>query len=232
MIHSTVSKSKAESKASTSKCAATSTKSEKPAKPVDPSKFETYFDFKTAVKWAKPHQILAINRGENLKVLTVKVVIPDGFKNDLWSFVGRNYLQKGYRYNSRTDIVQTAFNEAYTKKCMFVLSRYIISIIDFDFSYGIVQPLIGRQQRAELTKLAEKASIEVFATNLKQLLLMSPVKGERILGIDPGFSNGCKMALISECAEVLDTAVIYPHTQTKRSYVFGEYMAKMLIRHK
>lgn len=119
MIHSTVAKAKAESKASTA------IKSEKPAaKPVDPLKFETYFDFKTSVKWAKPHQILAINRGESLKVLTIKIVVPDGLKNDLWSFVGRNYLQNGNCYHSRTDIVQGAFNEAYNKKCMF-FNHYI-----------------------------------------------------------------------------------------------------------
>lgn len=83
-----------------------------------------------------------------------------------------------------------------------------------------------------MTKIAEKASIDVFATNLKQLLLMSPVKGERILGIDPGFSNGCKIALISECADVLDTAVIYPHTQQKKSFLYGQQIAKMLVKHK
>lgn len=100
------------------------------------------------------------------------------------------------------------------------------------FYFFAVQPLISRQQRAELTKVAEKASIDVFATNLKQLLLMSPVKGERILGIDPGFSNGCKLALISECADVLDTAVIYPHTNKNKSFSYGQQVAKMLVKHK
>lgn len=111
MIHSTVSKVKSESKTNSD------VKGDKSTKPIDPLKFETYFDFKTSVRWAKPHQILAINRGENLKVLSIKIIIPDGFKNDLWSFVQQNYLQNGKYYPLRFDIVQLAFTEAYNKKC-------------------------------------------------------------------------------------------------------------------
>lgn len=86
--------------------------------------------------------------------------------------------------------------------------------------------------RSELTKTAEVSSIEVFAINLKQLLLMSPVKGERILGIDPGFANGCKIALISECTDVLETDVIYPHTKKDRYLWYGERIAKIMKLHK
>lgn len=70
-----------------------------------------------------------------------------------------------------------------------------------------------RQIRSSLTKTAEKESVDVFGKNLKQLLLLHPVKGKKILGIDPGFRNGCKLALISECNEVLDVDTIYPHTK-------------------
>lgn len=91
--------------------------------------------------------------------------------------------------------------------------------------------MITRRTRGELTKLAEKASIEVFASNLKQLLLMSPVKGEKVLGIDPGFSNGCKLALISECGDVLDTGVIYPHVQKSNSFSYGRQIAEMMFKH-
>lgn len=89
-----------------------------------------------------------------------------------------------------------------------------------------------RQIRSTLTKDAEKASIEVFAKNLKQLLLLHPVKGKKILGIDPGFKNGCKFALISECTDVLETGVIYPHTNTKNSMVYGQKIADLLRKHK
>lgn len=71
----------------------------------------------------------------------------------------------------------------------------------------------------------------MFATNLKQLLLMSPVKGERILGIDPGFTNGCKLALISEQTAVLATDVIYPHTRRHQAAAFGERVARLMAAH-
>lgn len=95
-----------------------------------------------------------------------------------------------------------------------------------------MHPLIGRQIRGDLTKTAECASIEVFATNLKQLLLMAPVKGEPIVGIDPGFTNGCKIALISKCTDVLATDVIFPHTQHKNYRMYGERLACMMSKHK
>lgn len=77
---------------------------------------------------------------------------------------------------------------------------------------------------------AEKASYEVFSTNLKQLLLMPPLKGRRILGIDPGYSNGCKMAVISETGSVLANAVIYPHkNKTDRD---ANILKNMLKDHK
>lgn len=90
---------------------------------------------------------------------------------------------------------------------------------------------MSRTVRSELTKRAEKASVEVFANNLKQLLLTAPVKGEKILGIDPGFSNGCKLALISECGDLLDTATIYPHIGGERSKVAPGILANMMRKH-
>lgn len=93
--------------------------------------------------------------------------------------------------------------------------------------YFVVQPLIIRQIRAELKLRAEKASHEVFATNLKQLLLTPPLKGKKILGIDPGFAHGCKMALISETGSVLTHNVIYPHKdKTKASGVLRSVLAE------
>lgn len=95
-----------------------------------------------------------------------------------------------------------------------------------------VSPLISRQIRSSLTKKAEKESIEVFAKNLRQLLLAHPIKGKKILGIDPGFSNGCKIALIDEQNNVLETAVIYPHTKQSDSLKFGQRLAEMMKKHK
>lgn len=95
-----------------------------------------------------------------------------------------------------------------------------------------VKQLITRQIRSLLTKEAEKASIDVFATNLKQLLLLHPMKGKKILGIDPGFNNGCKIAMISERNELLETAVIYPHTHRTKSLQYGEQIANLMKKHK
>lgn len=180
----------------------------------------------------KPHQTLAINRGESLKVLSVKVEVPDSLRHELYRFTRDEYLREGTMSDERVKLFDAAFDEAYTKKRkLFIMGKEYIYLF-FTTILLIVQPLICRQVRSELTKVAEVSSIEVFATNLKQLLLMSPVKGERILGIDPGFSNGCKVALISECTDVLETEVIYPHTRKDRCLWYGERIAKMMQLHK
>lgn len=96
----------------------------------------------------------------------------------------------------------------------------------------LVKPLISRQIRSTLTKNAEKESIEVFAKNVKQLLLLRPVKGKRILGIDPGFKNGCKLALISEQNDVLETDCIYPHTQKDQILIYEHKLINILKKHR
>ncbi|XP_062125663.1 S1 RNA-binding domain-containing protein 1 [Drosophila sulfurigaster albostrigata] len=159
-------------------------------KKLDSSKFENYFNFLADVKSTKPHQTLAINRGEKHKFLSVKVETNSYLKNDLTRFISEQYMSQGLNYPLRREVFSRALEECFTKK---------------------LQPLLCRQVRAELKEKATRASIEVFGKNLKQLLLMSPLKGERILGIDPGYTNGCKLALISETADVLETGVIYPH---------------------
>jgi len=82
----------------------------------------------------------------------------------------------------------------------------------------------------ELKTTAEKSSINVFAKNLKQLLLLSPIKGKKILGIDPGFTNGCKIALISESGDLIATDVIYPHNKNK-TITDGRKLAELLKKH-
>lgn len=159
----------------------------------------------------------------------MKIDIPDAFKNDASAFVRKVFMKTGLLSDQREQMFQTSFEEAYSKKC----KQKILHCPTFTkLIVFLVQPLIGRQIRGELTKTAELASIEVFATNLKQLLLMSPIKGERIIGIDPGFTNGCKVALISECTDVLDTDVIYPHTQPNNYRMYGERLARMMAKHK
>ncbi|XP_032596019.1 S1 RNA-binding domain-containing protein 1 isoform X2 [Drosophila grimshawi] len=159
-------------------------------KKLDSSKFENYFNFQSDIKTIKPHQTLAINRGEKHKFLIVKVETNNYLKNDLMRFISDQYMSQGLQYPLRREVFSRALEECFTKK---------------------LHPLLCRQVRVELKEKATRAAIEVFGKNLKQLLLMTPLKGERILGIDPGFTNGCKLALVSETADVLETGVIYPH---------------------
>ncbi|XP_030371189.1 S1 RNA-binding domain-containing protein 1 [Scaptodrosophila lebanonensis] len=179
-------------------------------KTLDSSRFENYFTFQADVKSIKPHQTLAINRGEKHKFLTVKIETTNYLKNDLTRFITDQYMRDGIQYPLRSNIFERALEECFQKK---------------------LQPLLSRQVRADLKEKAKKAAIEVFAKNLKQLLLMSPLKGECILGIDPGFKNGCKLALISETADVLETGVIYPHTNNKSKRAAQEKLVDMLHNH-
>ncbi|XP_054745343.1 S1 RNA-binding domain-containing protein 1 [Anastrepha obliqua] len=176
----------------------------------DASKYEIYYNFQQDVRYLKPHQVLAINRAEKQKFLTVKIIPADYVKNDIKRYTRELFMHEGLRYPLRNQVFEQAFEECYSKK---------------------LQPLLSRQLRSDLNELAKKAAIDVFAQNLKQLLLQSPLKGERILGIDPGFTNGCKLALISETADVLETGVIYPHARTSDPEEVGNKLAKMLVRH-
>uniref|UniRef100_A0A8W4FI09 S1 RNA binding domain 1 n=1 Tax=Sus scrofa TaxID=9823 RepID=A0A8W4FI09_PIG len=121
----------------------------------DVDKFQLYQNFSCNIRNIQHHQILAINRGENLKILTVKVNISDGVKNEF--------------------------------------CRWCI------------------QNRAKLTSDAEKESVMMFGRNLRQLLLTSPVPGRTLMGVDPGYKHGCKLAIISPTSQILHTDVVYLH---------------------
>lgn len=161
----------------------------------DASKFENYYNFSANVKFIKPHQILAIFRGENLKALSVKFNFPKFAYDRIFSFCHRRWLSRGKFYEFRATLFQQSCQDAYNR---------------------LIEPLIARQVRTELQQIAVCAAIEVFASNLKALLLAPPLRGKSILGIDPGFRNGCKLAVISATGEVLQTDVIYPHTSNYR----------------
>ena len=143
-------------------------------------------------------------------MLSVKLILHERVKQDLYQHLNALTLSQGINFALRSELFNAAFEEAFTKK---------------------IGPLICRQERSDLTKTAEKASIEIFASNLKQLLLTSPNKGEKILSLDPGFTNGCKFALISEQGDVIDTGVVYPHSQKSRANEFGYKIANLMNKH-
>ncbi|XP_017007452.2 uncharacterized protein YdcI [Drosophila takahashii] len=179
-------------------------------KKLDSSKFENYFNFQGDIKTIKPHQMLAINRAEKHKFLSVKLETNDYLKRDLMRFITDQYMNEGLHYPLRREVFTKSLEECYLKK---------------------LQPLMCRQIRADLKEKAQKAAIDTFAKNLKQLLLMSPLKGERILGIDPGYTNGCKLAVISETADVLDTGVIYPHGARSNKRGAEQKLVQLLSDH-
>ena len=159
-------------------------------KEVDPAKFQNYFEFSTPCKYVKPHQVLAINRGESLKVLSVKINIPDWMLHQLKKHVSTRWLRSGVTSDERRRAVEDSLEDAYKR---------------------LITPLVQRQTRAGLTRMAEEASISVFLANLRSLLLSPPHRNVTVLAVDPGFAHGCKLAVLSATGSVLDTAVIHPN---------------------
>ncbi|XP_006572266.1 S1 RNA-binding domain-containing protein 1 isoform X2 [Apis mellifera] len=160
-------------------------------------KYEIYFDFNTNNRSIKPHQILAINRGEAQKILTIKIILPDFFEKEFKTYCYKYYRIAMIVSKLHSKLLNNSIDYAYTK---------------------FIKPLVIRRVRSEMKRKAEIASIEVFVNNVKQLLLTPPVRGKIILGIDPGYSHGCKLAVISEQGDVLETGVIYPHRNIEKTY--------------
>ncbi|KAK2587752.1 hypothetical protein KPH14_003860 [Odynerus spinipes] len=173
-------------------------------KNIDEPKYETYFNFKSNTRIIKPHQILAINRAEAQKVLSIKIIVPDSVVEEFKRYCLSSFRSATRASNLHLTLLQDSIDYAYKK---------------------FIKPLIVRRVRSELKEKAENASIEVFITNVKQLLLTSPLRGKIVLGIDPGFYHGCKLAVVSEQGNILETAVIHPHKKTGNF----ENSAKILV---
>ena len=152
--------------------------------------YKSYYEFSLRVDKIKPHQVLAINRGENIDILSVKVEILE-----------RDWLP----------IIKQFFPR---KKESPFYKELEISI--HEAAERLLLPSIERDVRKELTRRAEEHAIEVFARNLNALLLQPPLVGQRVLGIDPGYRTGCKIAVVDETGKVMDTATIYPHAPVNK----------------
>lgn len=148
------------------------------------SVYEMYYAYEEPVKKAAGHRILALNRGENEKFLTVKITAP---------------VERILQYLAKKTI--TSDNE-YTAP---VLQEVIADAYD-----RLIAPAIEREIRNELTERAEDGAISVFGKNLEQLLMQPPIAGKVVLGWDPAFRTGCKLAVVDATGKVLDTKVIYP----------------------
>ena len=146
--------------------------------------YEMYYSYQEPVKYIKPHRILALNRGENEKVLNVSIDID---KEGVLS-----YLEKKLIKNDKSFVVDTV-KEA-------ILDSY----------KRLIEPSIEREIRSDLTELGEEAAIDNFGKNLEALLLTPPMKERVVLAFDPGFVNGCKLAVVDKNGKYLDSTVIKP----------------------
>uniref|UniRef100_A0A8C8DRT7 S1 RNA binding domain 1 n=1 Tax=Oryzias sinensis TaxID=183150 RepID=A0A8C8DRT7_9TELE len=136
-------------------------------------------------------QTLAINRGESLKILTVKVNIPDRVKSDFtWWCVNNRWRPKSMAKEEHKAIIMNAVDDSYKR---------------------LILPFLTRSYRTKLTSAAEKESIAMFVRNLRQRLLVCPVRGCVIMGVDPGFRHGCKLAILSPTSQIIHTDVLYLH---------------------
>jgi protein Tex len=144
--------------------------------------YEMYNDYKEAVNRIVPHRILAINRGEKEKILTVKIEPP--VDKILVYLESKIVIRRG----QETDYLINTIKDSYLR---------------------LIGPSIERDIRNELTEKGEEQAINVFAKNLKSLLMQAPIKAKVALGFDPGFRTGCKIAVVDETGKVLDTATVY-----------------------
>lgn len=152
------------------------------------SVYEMYYDFEEPVKKLAGHRILALNRGEKEKYLTVKVNAPE---EDILRYLNKKIIT---RDNPNTSsVLKEVIEDSYKR---------------------LIGPAIEREIRSDLTDKAEDGAIHVFCKNLEQLLMQPPVAGKVVLGWDPAFRTGCKLAVVDATGKVLDTMVVYPTAPT------------------
>ncbi|MDU5145634.1 MAG: Tex family protein [Paenibacillus dendritiformis] len=147
------------------------------------SVYEMYYAYSEPVKRLPSHRILAINRGEREDILKVALDVP---ADKILAFMGKRTIRSASAVN---DLLEATIEDAYKR---------------------LIAPSIEREVRGELTEKAEEQAIQVFAQNLRSLLLQPPVRGQTVLGVDPAFRTGCKLAVVDETGKLLEVAVTYP----------------------
>ena len=152
------------------------------------SVYEMYYEFEEAVGKLAGHRILALNRGEKEKILAVKIEAPE---EDIIRYLEKKTIIRENPYT--TPVLKEVAEDSYKR---------------------LIAPAIEREIRNELTERAEDGAIEVFGKNLHQLLMQPPITGQVVLGWDPAFRTGCKLAVVDETGKVLGTTVIYPTAPT------------------
>ena len=164
--------------------------------------YENYYDFSTVLSKVSGYQTLAINRGEKEKILTVKIEAPE---DDILRYLRKKVIVKENEYT--TPYLEEMIADSYKR---------------------LIAPAIEREIRNELTETAEDGAIRVFGKNLEQLLMQPPIAGKVVLGWDPAFRTGCKLAVVDETGKVLDTIVVFP-TEPQNKVAETKRIVKAMI---
>ena len=176
-------------------------------KPEEKSVYEMYYDYSEPVNRIVGHRILAINRGEKEKILTVTLEAPE---TEILSWLEKRIIEK--QEPETTEFLKTMIADSYRR---------------------LIAPAIEREIRSDLTEKAEDGAIKVFGKNLTQLLMQPPIAGVTVLGWDPAFRTGCKLAVVDPTGKVLDTTVVYPTAPTTPAKIAAakETVKKMIKKY-
>ncbi len=166
------------------------------------SVYEMYYSFEEKINKIAGHRVLALNRGEKEKILTVKVEAPE---EQILAYLEKHIIRKENPHTK--DILKDTIADSYSR---------------------LIAPAIEREIRSDLTEKAEDGAIKVFGKNLEQLLMQPPIVGQVVLGWDPAFRTGCKLAVVDATGKVLDTTVIYP-TEPQNKVEQAKKVVKELI---
>ncbi|MCY8452084.1 RNA-binding transcriptional accessory protein [Bacillus spizizenii] len=167
--------------------------------------YEMYYEYEEPIAKVVPHRVLAMNRGEKEDILKVSIEPPaDHIKAYLEKQIIKN------RSTSVKEILQETIEDSYKR---------------------LIQPAIEREIRKELSEKADEQAIHIFSENLRKLLLQPPMKGKTVLGVDPAFRTGCKLAVSDETGKVLKIDVIYPHAPVNKTKEAHEKVKKILEQH-
>ncbi|HAT4316393.1 TPA: RNA-binding transcriptional accessory protein [Clostridium perfringens] len=166
--------------------------------------YEMYYDYKDPVRTIPSHRILAINRGEKEKILSVKVTCNDDIIID--------YLNKKVLKGNK------------------ITDKYLEESIKDSFK-RLIYPSIEREIRSELTSKGEEGAIDIFKANLKALLMQAPIKGKVVMGFDPGFRTGCKVAILDETGKFVENTTVYPTAPQNRIDETISTLKKLIKKH-
>ena len=170
------------------------------------SVYDMYYDFSERVSNMASHRVLAINRGEKEEFLKVKLEIDN---DRMLKYIENQYINKDNFKNK--DILVAAIEDAYKR---------------------LIFPAIEREVRNHLTELAQERAINVFGENIKNLLLQPPLKGKVVMGFDPGYVNGCKIAVVDASGKFLDEAIVYPHKPQSKTEQAKKILKKLIETYK